>query len=352
MIAITSSRVIWSESGGCSPGGTVVVVVVVVVVGGRVVVVVVVGARVVVVVRGTVVVVVRGTVVVVGARVVVVVGGSVVVVVVVVGVARVVVVVVVVVSGRTWATLAASGGALGGGAPSGSLETTHIAPPARKTTRSSRSPRAWEVTTGKRYRPSYHCVMSRPPLVLASSSPRRRDLLTTLGLAFTSESPHVDESRHTGEAPTVFVERVARAKAGAVHRPGTATLGADTTVVLDDAILGKPASAEEAIRMLQALRGRTHLVHTGVAIVTDAGTWSGVTTTSVALVDLDDSLIDWYVTTGEPLDKAGSYAMQGIGGAFVTQVEGDPFNVIGLPLAATRALFMGAGLDLLAYRSP
>lgn len=194
--------------------------------------------------------------------------------------------------------------------------------------------------------------MSQPPLVLASSSPRRRELLATLGLSFTVEAPEVDESRREGEEPGPFVERVARAKSRAVHRAGIVSLGADTTVVLDGMVLGKPTSATAAAEMLAALRGRTHLVHTGIALTTDTGTWSGVATTIVTMAAFDDNVIEWYVSTGEPMDKAGSYALQGIGGVLVDHVVGDPFNVIGLPLGSLRGLFHKAGLDLLGYRAP
>lgn len=103
--------------------------------------------------------------------------------------------------------------------------------------------------------------------------------------------------------------------------------------------------------MLRALSGTTHRVHTGVALTTDHGTWSVTVTTAVTMSHLDDETIAAYVETGEPMDKAGAYALQGIGGVFVERVDGDPFNVIGLPLSNTRTLFAVAGLDLLAYRS-
>lgn len=194
--------------------------------------------------------------------------------------------------------------------------------------------------------------MSRPPLVLASSSPRRRDLLATLGLSFTFQAPDVDETRHDGEQPGPFVERVARAKSQEVHRAGIASLGADTTVVLGGRVLGKPGSSIEAATMLGDLRGRDHLVLTGIALTTDTGTRSMVVTTTVTMAAFDDTLIDWYVSTGEPMDKAGAYALQGIGGVLVDRIVGDPFNVIGLPLGSLRNLFEAAGLDLLGYRVP
>ncbi len=345
MMAMTSSRVIWSDSGGCSPGGSVVVVVgtvLVVVVGGAVVVVVVV----VVVVLGTVVVVGRGTVVV-GTGAAAATEGIVVVVVEVVEVEVVVVEVVEVVEVEV---VASSGAAAGTDASSTSVPTAHIAPPARKTDRRRSRPRSWDVTTRKRYRPSYPCAMSQPRLVLASGSPRRRDLLASLGLAFAVEPPGVDESRREDEDPAAFVERVARAKATAVGRPGVTVLAADTTVVLDGDVLGKPDSPEEASAMLRRLRSRTHVVVTGVALAADSAVHSTVASTTVAMAWIPDEVIAWYVATGEPLDKAGSYALQGVGGTFVEHVDGEPSNVIGLPLAATRSLFATAGLDLLSFR--
>ncbi len=193
--------------------------------------------------------------------------------------------------------------------------------------------------------------MSQPPLVLASSSPRRQGLLSVLGVSFTVDPPDVDESQRPGEPPTDFVERVARAKSQAGHHPGTASLGADTIVSLGGRVLLKPSSTEDAAEMLRSLSGVTHRVHTGVALTTDDGTRSVVCTTAVTMSHLDDETIATYVETGEPMDKAGAYALQGVGGAFVERVDGDPFNVIGLPLAVTRALFAVAGLDLLAYRT-
>lgn len=190
-----------------------------------------------------------------------------------------------------------------------------------------------------------------PNLVLASSSPRRRALLGGLGLAFEVASPNVDESFLPDEDPATSVERVARDKASALHSPGRVTLAADTTVVLDGFAIAKPEDAADAERMLSRLQGRTHRVFTGVALANGDRVHTIVEGTSVTLAPMSAEEISWYVATGEPMDKAGAYALQGIGGTFVERVDGDPFNVIGLPLAATRRLFAGAGLDLFSFRA-
>lgn len=190
-----------------------------------------------------------------------------------------------------------------------------------------------------------------PHLVLASSSPRRRALFDALGLAYEAVSPDVDESFQPGEDPATYVERVAVDKARAGHEPGQVTLAADTTVVLDGFAIAKPHDVAEAEAMLGRLQGRTHRVLTGVALASADGMHSVVEGTSVTMAEMTSEQITWYVATGEPMDKAGAYALQGIGGTFVDGVSGDPFNVIGLPLAATRRLFTDAGLDLLAFRA-
>jgi septum formation protein len=189
--------------------------------------------------------------------------------------------------------------------------------------------------------------MRAPRLVLASASPRRRELLAGLGLAFDVVAADVDESPLGVEDPRRYVGRVATAKATAVVDrvpPGACVLAADTTVDLDGRILAKPLDAGDAAQMLHALAGRDHLVHTGVAVA-HAGRLHAVTvTTEVAFAPLGPAEIDWYVGTGEPLDKAGAYALQGIGGAFVTAVRGSVSNVIGLPLAEALALLADAGI--------
>ncbi|NND84115.1 MAG: septum formation inhibitor Maf [Acidimicrobiia bacterium] len=190
-----------------------------------------------------------------------------------------------------------------------------------------------------------------PDLVLASSSPRRRALLDALGLAFEVTSPDVDESLLPNEDPATYVERVAIDKARAGHEPGDITLAADTTVVLEGIAIAKPHDTAEAEAMLSRLQGRTHRVLTGVALATPSGLYSTVEGTSVTMAEMTPDEIAWYVGTGEPMDKAGAYALQGIGGTFVRGVNGDAFNVIGLPLLATRRLFAEAGLDLFSFRA-
>jgi septum formation protein len=188
-------------------------------------------------------------------------------------------------------------------------------------------------------------------LVLASQSPRRRELLASVGLAVVIRPANADESVHAGEAPEAYVRRVARDKAGAVEAAaGELVLAADTAVVLDGAVLGKPADDAEARRMLRALSGRTHVVMTGVharAHPAEGGApreGAVMVSTAVRFRPLADRQIDWYVATGEPADKAGAYAVQGIGGALVAGVAGSVSNVVGLPLAETLALLARLGL--------
>jgi septum formation protein len=187
-----------------------------------------------------------------------------------------------------------------------------------------------------------------PRLVLASQSPRRRELLGQLGLDLEVRPAHADESPVAGEPPRDYVLRVAREKARAV--PGELVLAADTAVVLGDEILGKPGGAEDARRMLRALSGTTHEVLTAVVVRRTAPPppleLEAVVATRVRFAPLSPAEVDWYVETGEPLDKAGAYAIQGAGGAFVLGVEGSVSNVVGLPLAETAALLRQAGVLL------
>lgn len=186
-------------------------------------------------------------------------------------------------------------------------------------------------------------------LVLASGSPRRRELLEGLGLEFTVRPSDIDETPLPGEAADSLVRRLAEEKAAhEVHR-GEAVLAADTVVVLDERILGKPEDRDDARRMLDALQGRQHVVHTGIALALGpdaAQRSSAVVTTEVQLAPMTDAEIDWYVRTGEPDDKAGSYAIQGQGGLFVEGIRGNYSNVVGLPLPDVYRLLRRAGLDL------
>jgi septum formation protein len=184
-------------------------------------------------------------------------------------------------------------------------------------------------------------------LVLASASPRRRELLAHLGLPFEVTAADVDETVRPGEPPAAYVERLARTKAGAWPSAGTFVLAADTSVVVDDDILGKPGDDRAlGAAMLRRLRGRTHRVLTGVAVAHGPKTWAQVVTTEVDFVALTEAQIAWYVASGEGRDKAGGYAVQGRAGLFIAAVRGSASNVIGLPLAETTALLREAGLRL------
>lgn len=186
-------------------------------------------------------------------------------------------------------------------------------------------------------------------LVLASSSPQRRELLTRLGVRFEVEPPEVDETRHPGESPPQTVERLARAKAKAVVGPGKVVLAADTLVVHEGRALGKPAHPEEARAILRRLQGSAHDVFTGIAVAywdESAVVESMVDVAEVSFLPMTDDEIASYVATGEPMDKAGSYALQGLGGRYVEAVHGSPFTVIGLPLHLIARLVARTGHDL------
>lgn len=193
-----------------------------------------------------------------------------------------------------------------------------------------------------------HTPVGQTRLVLASASPRRRELLGQLGLSFEVSAADIDETPHPGEPAPAYVLRLAREKARAVatRHPGAWVLAADTTVALGDELLGKPRDATEAREMLGRLSGRTHEVHTGVALAGPSGEHSTVVRTRVTFRALSPGEIAWYAGTGEPLDKAGSYAVQGKGGFLVAAVDGSPTNVIGLPLGETLELLARAGLPL------
>ena len=182
-------------------------------------------------------------------------------------------------------------------------------------------------------------------LTLASQSPRRRELLGQLGLALDVRPAEVDETPRPGEEPRAYVLRVAQAKARAVDAPGV-VLAADTAVVLDGGILGKPRDAGDAAAMLRALSGRAHQVMTGVCARGGGRQELVLVTSVVELTALSERQITWYIGTGEPLDKAGAYAVQGVASAFVTAVRGSVSNVIGLPLAETIEVLRHFGLPL------
>ena len=190
-------------------------------------------------------------------------------------------------------------------------------------------------------------------LVLASASPRRRELLEALKVEFCCRPVDLDETPMAAEAPQDYVRRLARAKAEAQAHEGEIVLGADTIVVLDGALLGKPDSTRAAREMLRSLAGRQHEVLTGVAVhIAPDLTHDSVARTKVTIATLTDEEIDWYVGTGEPTDKAGAYAIQGLGALLVESIDGNYSNVVGLPLPVVRRLLGDAGHDLRSFRSP
>ena len=183
-------------------------------------------------------------------------------------------------------------------------------------------------------------------LILASASPRRAEILRTVGWPFEALPADIDESRRAGEDAVTYVERVARAKAeaAALLAPGATVLGADTVVVVENEILGKPVDDEDARRMLRLLRDRWHQVLTGVALVNpEAGSLKVAhEVTEVRFAEMSEDEISWYVASGEPMDKAGAYAIQGQGARFVKEIRGDYFNIVGLPVRLVYELVGGA----------
>lgn len=190
-------------------------------------------------------------------------------------------------------------------------------------------------------------------LVLASQSPRRAAVLSALGLDFVVANPEVDEARRPDEEPHAYVERVARAKAVAVASPGDVVVAADTVVVHGGRIMGKPGHPEEARAMLRRLQGDKHDVVTGLAVAGyDSGPilHSAVDVTEVSFLPMTEDEIVGYVATGEPMDKAGAYALQGVGGLYVEWVKGSPFTVIGLPVHLLPRMLGRLGHPIEAFR--
>ncbi len=188
---------------------------------------------------------------------------------------------------------------------------------------------------------------SESPLVLASGSPRRKKLLELIGIRFEVVASKVDERPNDGEVPVDFALRAARDKALdiAARHPDCWVLGADTVVEVDGAILGKPTGVETAREMLRSLSGREHLVHTAVSLVVAGNVRGLVDTATVRFVALEEDVISWYVETGECMDKAGAYAVQGIGGLLVAEVRGSPNTVVGLPIHRLPEIFAAQELD-------
>ena len=207
-----------------------------------------------------------------------------------------------------------------------------------------------------------------PVLVLASASPRRQELLRNAGIAFEVQPANIPENPLPGEIPQAFSERLAREKAQAVAvlRPQDCVLGADTIVVIDDQILGKPRDPADAACMLRQLSGRTHQVITGVCLLasdrtndrgldrTNDRTMVASETTSVTMCKISDQEIADYVATGEPMDKAGAYAIQGIASRWIPRIEGDYSNVVGLPVALVYSMLleMSAQFSVLSSQKP
>ena len=183
-------------------------------------------------------------------------------------------------------------------------------------------------------------------LLLASSSPRRRELLALLVSDFESSAPDIDERPLTLESPADYVARLASEKAKTGAADQWVSLGSDTTVAMGHEILGKPRDNHDAAAMLRALSGNTHQVHTAVAVAHGGGIETVTCTTSVSFTELSESAIEQYLLTDEPWDKAGAYAVQGYAGAFVSEIRGSYSAVVGLPLCETRALLIEAGVPV------
>jgi septum formation protein len=207
----------------------------------------------------------------------------------------------------------------------------------------------------KREGATKECIIRRVPasarratarLLLASASPRRRELLERAGIPCDVEAVDVAERRMPEEAPREYVERLARAKAAAAVRrhPHRVVLGADTIVVADSEVLEKPVDDADAARMLRQLSNRAHDVLTGIAVAHGGDVRSDVVVTRVWFAALSDADVSWYVASGEPADKAGAYGIQGLASRFVTRIDGSYANVVGLPVAAVVGLLRQTGL--------
>ncbi len=190
--------------------------------------------------------------------------------------------------------------------------------------------------------------MSNPSLHLASSSPRRSEILSSLGLTFTASGVDVDETPIPGEPAEAMVLRLALAKARAAScDAGTVVIGADTSVVLDSVIFGKPGDEEDALAMLAQLSGRTHRVLTGVAVVAGERAATAVSGSDVRFREIGPDEARAYWQSGEPQDKAGSYAIQGLGGIFVESIAGSYSGIVGLPVFETTRLLQDAGFEVM-----
>ncbi len=190
-------------------------------------------------------------------------------------------------------------------------------------------------------------------LVLASQSPRRREILERAGFQLSVRVSGVPEERRSGEPAEAYVRRLASAKAAAVHRkPGEIVLGADTVVVLGDEVMEKPRDPAHAFEMLSRLSGQQHLVVTGICLRHDDGQVSDSVETTVRFASLTPSEIEEYVRSGEPMDKAGAYAIQGLAAKFIERIDGCYFNVVGLPVSLVYRHLKEIGAGLMPGRNP
>lgn len=188
-------------------------------------------------------------------------------------------------------------------------------------------------------------MIKLPKLILASGSPRRAEIMKSVGWDFEKDVPDVDESVIDGESPEDYVVRLAKTKADVIAKrhTGEMVLGADTTVVIEDQIIGKPLDIDDARRMLEMLSGNWHEVLTGVAIVNNGGTNTGLQRTRVKFAEMNANEINFLVELGDPLDKAGAYAVQAQAALFIEGIEGDYWNVVGLPISLVYDLVKGVG---------
>ena len=188
--------------------------------------------------------------------------------------------------------------------------------------------------------------MTAPRIILASQSPRRAQLLEALGLSFETVPADIDETYLPGEDPVAHAERLAREKTDAIHRshPDAVVIGSDTVVIVDGEVLGKPADAADAVLMLMRLQGREHEVATGVAVAANGVLRSAVERVAVRMRRFDEADAAAYAATGEPLDKAGAYGIQGRGATLVEGITGDYYAVMGLPICTLIRLLQEAGL--------
>jgi septum formation protein len=186
-------------------------------------------------------------------------------------------------------------------------------------------------------------MIELPKIVLASASPRRAEILRTVGWSFETLPVDIDETRRPEEKAVDYVRRLAREKAdaAAVRQPAS-ILAADTTVTIDDHILEKPVDVRDAMRMLRLLNNRWHTVLTGIAVINHETSRTIVAheETEVKFAAMSEEEMDWYVKTGEPMDKAGAYAIQGLGARFIQEIKGDYFNVVGLPIRLVYEVFV------------